>query len=54
MNPGDQLTIDPGIKHWFQAGPKGAVLFSFSTAARDALDLFSNPDIVRSAEITQE
>ena len=54
MNPGDQLTIDPGIKHWFQAGPDGAVVFSFSSVARDALDLFTNPNIVRSAGSTRE
>ncbi len=47
MMPGDQLTVEPGTKHWFQAGPEGAVLYSFSTCARDILDLFSDPAVVR-------
>ena len=47
MKPCDQLTLAPGEKHWFQARQGGAVLFSFSTIARDALDQFTDPDIVR-------
>jgi len=25
MTPGSQITIEPGVKHWFQAGEEGAV-----------------------------
>jgi D-lyxose ketol-isomerase len=47
LNPGEQLILSPGTKHWFQAGEKGAVMYSFSTKVRDTLDQFSDPDIVR-------
>jgi len=47
MQPGDQLTLAPGEKHWFQAGPGGAVMYSFSTCVRDILDGFTDPDIKR-------
>lgn len=51
MNPGDQLTLAPGEKHWFQAREEGAVMYSFSTIARDALDQFTDPDIVRITQV---
>ena len=47
MKPGDQLTLEPGTKHWFQAGEEGAVMYSFSTCVRDALDGFTDPEVVR-------
>ncbi len=47
MKPADQLTCRPGDKHWFQAGPSGAVMYSFSTVARDILDLFTDPAVQR-------
>ena len=47
MKPCDQLTLAPGEKHWFQAHGGGAVMYSFSTVARDVLDQFTDPDIVR-------
>ena len=47
LKPGDQLTFDPYEKHWFQAGSRGAVLYSFSTTVRDGLDGFTDPDIQR-------
>jgi D-lyxose ketol-isomerase len=51
MKPGDQLTLAPGEKHWFQAREGGAVMYSFSTIARDALDQFTDPDIVRITKV---
>ena len=51
MAPGDQLILPAGTKHWFQAGPRGAVMYSFSTTVRDILDQFSDPDIVRETKI---
>ncbi len=54
MRPGDQITLSPGTKHWFQAGPTGAVFYSFSTIARDVLDKFTDPDIVRVTQISEE
>jgi D-lyxose ketol-isomerase len=53
MKPGDQLTLAPGEKHWFQAHEGGAVMYSFSTIARDALDQFTDPNIVRITEIVE-
>lgn len=52
LNPGDQITLQPNTKHWFQAGDDGAVLFSFSSSARDALDPFTDPHIVRVTQIS--
>ena len=51
MKPGDQLTIEPGTKHWFQTDDNGAVMYSFSTCVRDVLDQFTDSNIVRSTQI---
>ncbi len=51
MKPGDQLVLPAGTKHWFQAGPSGAVMYSFSTKVRDALDQFTDPNINRETVI---
>jgi D-lyxose ketol-isomerase len=53
MKPSDQITLEPGKKHWFQALGGGAVMFSFSTIARDALDKFTDPNIVRTTQIVE-
>ena len=49
--PGEQLILQPGTRHWFQAGESGAVMYSFSTTVRDILDQFSDPDVVRETKI---
>jgi D-lyxose ketol-isomerase len=54
LKPGDQLTFEPYEKHWFQAGPRGAVLYSFSTTVRDGLDGFTDPAIQRMTVIKEE
>jgi D-lyxose ketol-isomerase len=54
MKPCDQITLQPGEKHWFQARGEGAVMFSFSTIARDALDQFTDPNIERITKIVDE
>ena len=54
MKPCDQLTLAPGEKHWFQAREEGAVMYSFSTIARDALDQFSDPAIERITKVVDE
>jgi len=51
FKPGDQITLEPGTKHWFQAAEEGAVLYSFSSVARDVLDGFTDPQIERVTEI---
>jgi D-lyxose ketol-isomerase len=51
LTPGGQITVEPGTKHWFQAGEEGAVMYSFSSVARDVLDGFTDPDIERVTQI---
>ena len=45
--PGEQYTIMPNTKHWFQAGAEGAVISEFSSNSDDASDVFTDPDIKR-------
>ena len=54
LQPGDQLTFEPLEKHWFQAGPRGAVLYSFSTKVKDELDGFTDPSIQRITFVKEE
>ncbi len=50
LRPGDQYTLAPGTAHWFQAGPKGAVVSEFSSVNRDEFDVFRDPRIKRLPE----
>jgi D-lyxose ketol-isomerase len=52
LRPGEQHTIPPNTLHWFQAGPEGAVVSEFSTASRDDLDVFSDPDVRRTPAVS--
>ncbi|CAN7404057.1 D-lyxose/D-mannose family sugar isomerase [Paenibacillus sp. LjRoot153] len=52
--PGEQYTIEPGIKHWFQAGDQGAVVSEFSSTSRDEFDLFTDPRIERMPRIEED
>jgi D-lyxose ketol-isomerase len=54
MHPGDQMTFAPGVPHWFQAGPQGTVMWSFSTKVVDAEDVFTDPDIRRITVIEED
>ena len=54
MKPGDQLTLEPGRKHWLRAGEEGAVGYSFSTTVRDILDEFTDPAIERVTEVSDQ
>jgi D-lyxose ketol-isomerase len=47
LRPGEQLHLPPGTKHWFQGGSEGGVAWSFTSTARDALDQFTDPHVVR-------
>lgn len=51
LNPGQQYTLAPDTWHWFQAGPKGAVVSEFSTKSRDESDIFLDPRILRQTVI---
>lgn len=54
FDAGTTRTFEPGEKHWFQAGPEGAVLYSFSSVVRDALDGFTDPAIERTTRIVED
>ena len=47
LEAGEQYTIPPMTKHWFQAPDGEAVVSEFSTVSRDEFDVFTDPDIVR-------
>lgn len=47
LRPGDQYTIAPNTKHWFQAGNDGAVIAEFSSQSRDEFDIFTDPAVIR-------
>jgi D-lyxose ketol-isomerase len=51
LNPGEQYTMYPDTPHWFQAGPKGAIVSEFSTRSTDDQDRFSDPRIKRAPEV---
>lgn len=53
LKPGEQYTLMPNTKHWFQAGDQGAVVSEFSTKSRDEADIFTDAAIQRTAEIKQ-
>ena len=54
MKANDQLTIQPGCKHWFQAGNGEVVVYSFSTVAHDILDKFTDPKVIRILKIPDD
>ncbi len=54
LNPGEQYTLMPGTKHWFQSGPEGAVISEFSTRSTDETDVFTDEDIVRLPVIEED
>jgi D-lyxose ketol-isomerase len=47
LGPGEQYTIPPNTLHSFEGGEDGAIVSEFSTTSRDALDVFTDPRIVR-------
>ena len=54
LKPGEQYTLMPDTKHWFQAGPEGAVVSEFSTRSTDDQDLFTDPRIKRQPEVAAD
>jgi len=54
LRPGQQYTIPPNTLHWFQAGPKGAVVSEFSTTSTDEYDIFTDPEIQRIPKIVED
>lgn len=51
LQPGDQYTLPPNAKHWFQAGDDGCVVSEFSSASIDEEDVFTDPRVRRIPEI---
>lgn len=47
LHAGEQYTIVPNTKHWFQAGNEGAVISEFSTTSYDEHDIYTDPNIDR-------
>lgn len=45
--PGEQYTLQPNSKHWFQAGSEGAVISEFSTKSIDEYDVFTDSNVKR-------
>ncbi|NHN34464.1 D-lyxose/D-mannose family sugar isomerase [Paenibacillus agricola] len=54
LEPGQQYTIQPGVKYWFQAGQEGAIVSEFSTTSRDEYDIFTDPNIERIQKIGED
>jgi len=54
LNPGAQIVIPPGRKHWLKGGPSGGCIISFSTCVRDILDQFTDQAIVRTTRIVED
>ncbi|GHU99226.1 D-lyxose isomerase [Clostridia bacterium] len=50
LNEGEQYTLYPNTKHWFQGGAEGAIVSEFSTRSRDESDIFTDPKIRRIPE----
>jgi D-lyxose ketol-isomerase len=42
LNPGDQVTMELKKRHWFQAGPQGAIAYEVSSHAFDRYDQTAN------------
>jgi len=53
LHPGEQYTLPPETRHWFQAGPEGAIVSEFSTTSRDETDIFADPRIMREPQVEE-
>lgn len=54
LRPGEQYTLPPHTKHWFQAGDQGAIVSEFSTTSRDEYDVFTDPEIQRFTRVKED
>ena len=53
LKPGNQYTLPPETKHWFQSGDEGAIVSEFSSMSVDEKDVFTDPEVQRIAKITR-
>ncbi len=53
LHEGEQYTMHPNTRHWFQAGDRGAVVSEFSTMSVDEYDIFTDDAIKRIPEIEE-
>jgi len=51
LKPGEQYTIPPKTKHWFQAGDEGAIVSEFSSTSIDEKDVLTDPQVRRITKI---
>lgn len=51
LRPGEQYTLFPNTRHWFQAGLDGAIVSEFSSRSTDEEDMFTDPRIKRAPEV---
>ncbi len=51
LAPGQQYTLPPNTRHWFQAGEEGAIVSEFSSTSRDESDVFTDQRIQRIPEV---
>lgn len=51
LREGEQYTMYPNTRHWFQAGAEGAVISEFSTHSNDETDDFEDARIRRIPEV---
>jgi len=54
LHPGEQYTLMPGTKHWFQGGEDGAVISEFSTRSTDETDQFTDERLVRMPQVEED
>jgi D-lyxose ketol-isomerase len=54
LKPGEQYTIVPGTKHWFQSGDEGAIVSEFSSTSRDEYDIFTDPSVARMPVVEED
>ncbi len=54
LHPGEQYTILPNTRHWFQSSSEGAVVSEFSSPSHDEFDIFTDPRIRRATEIVED
>ena len=53
LREGEQYTMQPNTRHWFQAGEEGAIISEFSTKSRDESDVFEDERIKRIPEVEE-